>query len=116
LPQVSPFTITNPKRRKRPSDKNPEISKLKKISFRTLKQIENYIVSAQDGKLGKVDDLILDTETWEIRYIKVDAKQKQLMLPPQWVDQLHPIDKVLSTKLEKDLVLSGPYAIGQPAN
>ena len=41
--------------------------------LRSLKSLERYIVRATDGDIGMVDDLLLDDERWNIRYLVVQT-------------------------------------------
>lgn len=51
-----------------------------------------FEVSALDGKIGHVDDLIIDTRYWVIRYLSIDAddwiKKKYLLIYPAWIDHV----------------------------
>lgn len=41
--------------------------------LRSLKALEDYRVSATDGKIGKVIDFYFDDEQWKVRYLVVDT-------------------------------------------
>ena len=41
--------------------------------FRSLKNLERYVVSATDGELGTVVNFLLDDERWVVRYLVVET-------------------------------------------
>jgi hypothetical protein len=38
--------------------------------LRTVKNMEDYVISATDGNIGHFKDAYFDDETWCIRYLK----------------------------------------------
>ncbi len=40
---------------------------------RSLKDLEQYVVSATDGEIGRVVDFLLDDEHWAVRYLVVES-------------------------------------------
>lgn len=42
--------------------------------LRSAREVEGYHIEASDGRLGHVEELILDVSTWKIRYLVVDTK------------------------------------------
>ena len=60
--------------------------------LRSVDEQLGYGVLATDGEMGKVDDILFDDETWEIRYLVVETGS--------W--------------LSSRRVLVAPYALGQP--
>lgn len=52
-------------------------------------EIIGYHIHATDGKIGEVDDLIVNTETWTIDYLIVDTGNwlpgKKVILSPEWI-------------------------------
>jgi len=41
--------------------------------LRTVKHMEDYVISATDGNIGHVKDVYFDDETWCVRYLVVDT-------------------------------------------
>lgn len=39
--------------------------------LRSLKALEPYTLSATDGELGRIENFLLDDETWKLRYLVV---------------------------------------------
>jgi len=53
--------------------------------LRSLGQVTGYHIHALDGDIGHVDDLLVDDETWQIKYVIVDTKNwgsgKHVLVP-----------------------------------
>jgi hypothetical protein len=67
-----------------------------------------------DGKIGHVDDFIIDDETWEIRYLIIDTQNwlpgKKILLSPQWIDIVSwDESKVFVNILSEDIEQSPEY-------
>jgi len=43
--------------------------------LRTVKQLEELVIGATDGPIGKVKDLYFDDEAWVVRYVVVDTNR-----------------------------------------
>ena len=54
--------------------------------LRSLKDLERYKVSATDGELGRVVNVLLDDERWAVRYLVVDTggflEDRQVLISP----------------------------------
>jgi len=69
--------------------------------LRTLKELHDYSIGAEDGVIGHVKDLFLDDEAWVVRYLVVDTGgwlfgKKVLISPmaikkPNWAGRLLPV-------------------------
>ena len=61
------------------------------------RDIIGYTLTAADGGVGKVEDLIIDDSIWEIKYLVVSlweyASQKKVLIPPKWIDEINAEDK-----------------------
>ncbi|MEO7034566.1 MAG: PRC-barrel domain-containing protein, partial [Polyangiaceae bacterium] len=60
--------------------------------LRSTTAVTGYHIQALDAELGHVEDLIIDDETWSIRYLVVDTKNwwpgKSVLVSPQWIDRV----------------------------
>jgi len=74
------------------------------------KDIIGYTLTALDGGVGYVEDLIVDDSTWEIKYLVVSlweyASQKRVLVPPKWIDEIVSEDRdirlnVLNSQLSR---------------
>ncbi len=51
--------------------------------------VTGYHTEAINGRIGHVEDFIMDDETWAIRYLVVDTRNwwpgKRVLLAPSWI-------------------------------
>ncbi|MFH0862883.1 MAG: PRC-barrel domain-containing protein [Candidatus Altiarchaeota archaeon] len=90
-------------------------------TLRSLNQVSSYKIHARDGMLGNIDDMILEDETWTIRYFVVDISGllfgKKVLMSPQWVDEFVDEGKEVRLDVMKDKVKSSPiYDPDKPIN
>ncbi len=43
------------------------------VHLRSMHEIANYNIAANDGEIGQLEDFFLDTDDWSIKYIGVDT-------------------------------------------
>src|SRR5512133_1058354 len=80
--------------------------------LRSLKEIENYIVCAADGKIGRVDDFLIDDERWVIRYLVIETggllERRQVLIAPSSVVEVEWSASRVQLALTKDTVKNSP--------
>jgi len=58
--------------------------------LRSSNTVIGYRVHATDDDIGHVDDLLIDDETWAIRYLIVDTNRRwsgrRVLVAPRWID------------------------------
>jgi hypothetical protein len=68
----------------RPAARDPHL--------RSCKAVKNYHIEATDGDIGHVQGLLIDEETWAIRYVVVDTNNwwlgHQVLIAPQWIREV----------------------------
>jgi hypothetical protein len=73
------------------------------VHLRSAKEVFKYHIAAKDGEIGHAEDIIVDEETWVIRYVVIDTRNwlpgKEVLIPP---DHIMRIDWDIS-ELEVDL-------------
>jgi sporulation protein YlmC with PRC-barrel domain len=56
-------------------------------------EVTGYSLHAVDGDIGRVDDVILDMESWQVRYLVVDTGTwlagRRVLVSPTWIDTIH---------------------------
>lgn len=60
-------------------------------NLHSFKAVNGYAIEATDGKMGDIEDMIIDDETWKLHYIVVDTSK---LLPSK--DVLVPLESVKS--------------------
>jgi uncharacterized protein YrrD len=80
-------------------------------SAKDLSGFARYAVTATDGDVGHVADLIVSDEDWAIRYFVVDTRDwlpgKQVLVPPQWT-KVDWEGATVSAELTRDTVKAAP--------
>lgn len=81
-------------------------------SLRSTKDVSGHVIHATDGDIGKVDDFIIDDETWTIRYFVVDTKKwipgRKVLVSPQWITNISWEDSRVFTDLSRDVIRNAP--------
>jgi sporulation protein YlmC with PRC-barrel domain len=80
--------------------------------LRSTNEVIGYHIEAADGEIGHVADIIIDDETWAIRYLEVDTRNwwpgKRVLVSPQWIEQVSwPVSKVF-VHLSRETIKNGP--------
>ena len=62
------------------------------IHLRSAKEIRGYNIQATDDSIGHIDDLIVDDDDWEIRYLVIDTSNwwfgTKVLVAPQWAKEI----------------------------
>jgi len=89
--------------------------------LRSTKEVGGYHLQAQDGKIGHIDDFIVNDREWIIRYLVVDTRNwlpgRKVLVPPTWladVDWAHWLVKVDLSR--EDIQNSPEYDPHAPVN
>ncbi|PAY16639.1 PRC-barrel domain protein [Rhodopirellula sp. SM50] len=81
-------------------------------NLRSAKEIRNYSIEATDGDLGHVEDLIIDDETWAVRYVVVDTKNwlpaRKVLISPQWVESVSWSETTVSINMTREEIKNSP--------
>jgi uncharacterized protein YrrD len=80
--------------------------------LRSCREVMSYHIHATDGDIGHVFGLLLDEETWSVRFIVVDTSNwwsgHQMLIAPQWIQSVSwPEAKVL-VDLKREEVRAAP--------
>ena len=71
-----------------------------------------YPIRATDGDIGHVHGLLVDDETWAIRYLIVETSNwwlgHQVLIAPQWIDDVSWFDCKVSVDLTRQAVKDAP--------
>lgn len=80
--------------------------------LRSGNAIMKYRIEASDGSIGHVEGLLLDEETWAIRYLIVNTSNwwlgHQVLIAPQWIQDVSWLDHRVSVKLTRQAVKNAP--------
>lgn len=80
--------------------------------LRSCKAVMKYHIEATDGDIGHVHNLLVDEETWAIRYMVVDTNNwwlgHEVLVAPQWIRGVRWADKMVSVALSQQAVKGAP--------
>lgn len=70
----------------------PDAKKTGDAHLRSTQAVQGYHIESTDGPIGHVEDFIIDSETWAIRYLKVDTVNwwpgKKVLLAARWIERV----------------------------
>ena len=80
--------------------------------LRSCKAVMGYHIQATDGDIGHVQGLLVDEETWAIRYLVVNTSNwwlgHQVLIAPQWIEDVSWSDATVSVNLTRQAVQDAP--------
>jgi hypothetical protein len=87
--------------------------------LRSCNALMKYHVEASDGGIGHVQGLLLDDDTWAIRYLVVDTSNwwlgHQVLIAPRWIQGINWLDATVSvTQTQQALKNAPPYNSAVP--
>ena len=66
--------------------------KLLDSHLRSYSEVIGYYIEAVDGEIGHVDSLIVDDESWTVRYLEIGTRSwwpgKKVLVSPEWVQRV----------------------------
>jgi hypothetical protein len=91
------------------------------VHLRSVHVVEGYEILAKDDIFGHVADVIIDDESWTIRYLVIDMRRivpgKAVIISPQWVTSMSWSDRTVSINLTKEQIEKSPeYRPDAPIN
>jgi hypothetical protein len=80
--------------------------------LRSCKAIIGYHIRATDGEIGRVSGLLVDEQTWAVRYLVIDTSNwwlgHQVLISPEWIDDVRWDDQTVSIDLKRQTVKNAP--------
>jgi hypothetical protein len=80
--------------------------------LRSCKGILDYDIQAIDGDIGHVQGLLVDEETWAIRYMVVETGHwwlgHRVLIAPQWIEKVSWSDTAVAVDLTRQAVKESP--------
>lgn len=80
--------------------------------LRSADALTGYYIQASDGDIGHVEDFLVDSENWVIRYIVVDTRNwwpgKKVLVSPRAVQRIDWAAETLDLDLTRDHIRNGP--------
>jgi sporulation protein YlmC with PRC-barrel domain len=92
------------RREARQSDGDPHL--------RSCKAVVGYNIGAIDGEIGHVQGMLVDEESWTIRYLVVSTSNwwlgHDVLVAPQWITGVNWVDQTVSVDLTRDTLKQAP--------
>ena len=80
--------------------------------LRSTKEVTGYGIYATDGHLGRIEDFIVNDDTWRICYLAVDTREwllgKTVLLPPDWIGMIEWPDQRVTVGVTREQVQNAP--------
>ena len=80
--------------------------------LRSVREVTGYHIYANDGDIGHVDDLIVEDESWALRYLVVDTGNwlpgRRVLLVPSWVQQIDWLERMVYIDLRRESIRNSP--------
>lgn len=81
-------------------------------NLRSCKAVVGYHIHAEDGDIGHVSGLLVDEQTWAIRYLVVATSNwgpgHQVLIAPEWINEVRWIDETVAIDLNCQSVKDAP--------
>lgn len=81
--------------------------------LRSCNAVVGYQIEARDGEIGHVQGLLVDEESWAIRYLVVSTgnwwKGHELLVAPQWIQRVNWADQTVAVDLTRDALKQAPW-------
>lgn len=112
-PEMTAVPVVTPSRDDNRSDGDSHL--------RSAETLRRYGIEAKDGSIGHVDDFIVDTDNWRIRYLIVATRNwlpgKKVMISPDWVGDIDWNEERVQVDMTRDSIRNGPeYDPTRPIN
>ena len=80
--------------------------------LRSSHEVTGYSIQAEDGEIGRVDDFVIDDETWEIRYLIVNTSNwwagKKVLIAPIWIERVSWSERKVVIDLTREAIKLSP--------
>ena len=83
-----------------------------KSHLRSSAEVTGYGVHAQDGEIGHIEDLVIDDEDWNVRYVEVDTRNwlpgKKVLVQTGRIKQIDWHSRSVTMSLTRHAIQSAP--------
>lgn len=100
-----------------PGEREPEGD----ANLRSVREVTGYGIHATDGDIGHVEDFIIDTPEWIIRYMVVDTRNwlpgRKVLVAPAWIESVDWADRAVKVAMTREEIKSSPeFDASAPVN
>ncbi|MEJ2545772.1 MAG: PRC-barrel domain-containing protein [Calditrichaceae bacterium] len=81
--------------------------------LRSWNEVLGYNIQAKNGEIGHVDDFIVETDNWKIRYMIIDTHNwlpgsKDVLISPAWIEKIKWNNNLVYVDLNKEAIKNSP--------
>jgi sporulation protein YlmC with PRC-barrel domain len=80
--------------------------------LRSCLSVVGHHIHASDGDIGHVQGMLVDEETWTVRYLIVDTSNwwmgHTVLVPPEWISNVNWADASVTVNLTRETVQNSP--------
>lgn len=80
--------------------------------LRSMKDMQGYVLGAQDGEIGRCNDFLFDDNDWTVRYIVADTRKwlpgRKVLISPISIGEADGTTRTLQVGLTKDQITGSP--------
>jgi uncharacterized protein YrrD len=80
--------------------------------LRSCNAVIGYHIHASDGEIGHVAGMLIDEQTWAVRYLVVDTSNwwlgHQVLIAPQWIESVNWLDETVAVSMTRQAVKDAP--------
>jgi hypothetical protein len=80
--------------------------------LRRAREVRGYRIETTDDSVGQVEDFLVDSENWEIRYLVIDTRNwlpgRRVVIPPKWITGVDWGKRVVNVDVSPGIVQASP--------
>ena len=80
--------------------------------LRSCKEVVGYHIQADDGDIGHLQGMLVDEETWAIRYLIVNTSNwwvgHQVLISPRWIRDVNWSESSISVNMTRQEIKDAP--------
>lgn len=81
--------------------------------LRSTREVKGYDSHARDGKIGHVDDFIVDDDLWMVRYLIVNTRDwlpggRRVLISPRWIKNVDWLESKVVVGMQKEEIENSP--------
>jgi hypothetical protein len=89
--------------------------------LRSAQEVNGYHIQATDGEIGHVEDFIIDTGAWLLRYLVIDTRNwlpgRKVLVSPDWLEGISWSERIVKANLTQEEIKDSPeFDSRQPVN
>jgi hypothetical protein len=85
--------------------------------LRSTHDVSGHNLQASDGEIGYVEEFIVDSANWAIRYLVINTRhwwnERTILLSPKWIERVSWSESKIFTNLTREEIKSAPEFTGE---